>query len=183
MLGLAAAAALLGFVPGGTATASAASAPGPVGALYSSTVGVPGSVRAGTTVSLHTWYMERSRYSMAATDFLVSVWSGQTASEKGLSVSWLNPLTHRWQAVGRTGYSDFGLSLDSAPTHLTLAPGRWARIDFRITFGASTRPGTWHVEPNVPNGFVLLDAYGRPVLNPGYLSVAHKQDFTVTVHR
>lgn len=180
-VGLAAAATLLGFAPGVTSSAAAASPSKPIGAAYSSTVGVPSSVRAGTTVYMHTWYMEKSPDSIAAQDFIVSVRSLSTSSEAGISVSWLNPITGRWQAVNRSGSADFGLFLETEPTHLTLAPGKWARIDFRITFGNSAHLGSWSVAPHVPNGYVMLNSHGAPVA--GYLSFAPTRSFNVSVHR
>ncbi|MEZ0095729.1 hypothetical protein [Streptacidiphilus sp. EB129] len=131
-----------------------------IGTFYTNTQWVPRTVRAGSTVYIRTWYMERSKDTLVAQDFGLDLWNRATPI-RGVSVSWLNPLTHRWQASTYTDHHGyFALGLQKEPTLLAVAPGRWAHIDVRITFSKSAYKGTWHIMPEPASGYGLRNSAG-----------------------
>jgi len=164
---LAVAAGLFAVLPGTVGTAQAA-APHAVGTEYESMKGVPSTLKRGSTIAVTLWYMQRSPDTMLVLDEDVDVW-GPGDHNAGVSVSWLNPATNRWQASSSsTAYGDHFLALPQRP-QLRYRSGFWAHVDARITFSASARTGSWQIYDNSPQGYSLYTSKGVDA-DPAFLN-------------
>ncbi len=64
--------------------------------------------------------------------------------------------------------------------HLEYGSGYWAHIDVRITFSSTVASGTWHIQPDAPEGYTLLTPQGHGVF--GFLAFSKQPtDFAVSV--
>ncbi|WP_034089211.1 hypothetical protein [Streptacidiphilus albus] len=64
--------------------------------------------------------------------------------------------------------------------HLEYGSGYWAHIDVRITFSSTVALGTWHIQPDAPEGYTLLTPQGHGVF--GFLAFSKQPtDFAVSV--
>ena len=185
---LAAAAGLLALLPVGSASATPAPPDLPVGTLYQAVKDMPASVQRGRTITLVVWYMQRSKDVLAPQQYAVSTWNptgvdARGSSAPGVTVTWLDPATNRWQPSNweydHGAYQS--LMLPESP-HLTYGSGYWAHIDVRITFSSTVALGTWHIQPIVPEGYSLLTHQGHYA--SGFLTTSKQPtDFAVSVHR
>ncbi|WP_042388385.1 hypothetical protein [Streptacidiphilus melanogenes] len=135
------------FVGLGAGAATAQSAAGSrTYHMYNNTYGIPASVKAGTTFYADAWYMQNSPVRVSAVSYGLSVWSLAARTDRGFTVSWLNPVTHRWQAS--TGTWSQGAELQFVPTPangVAMVPHKWYKIQFKITVGKNVPVGTWHL--------------------------------------
>jgi hypothetical protein len=142
----------------GAATAQPVSASSHLYQIYTNTYGIPKSVKAGTTFYADAWYMQDSPVRLGALDYSLIAWSYSTSTAHGFTVSWLNPVTHRWQASTQTDWEGSLLSLiPEGPYGFTMLPHHWYKIQFKVTVGKNVHPGTWHLSTSVdgitgPNG-------------------------------
>jgi hypothetical protein len=148
--GSAQAAPTAGSVPGSAAVSAAAHTrapaldPGQVGSIRISEVGLPSTVRIGQTVSVNVWFEQNSRDLFEIGGYGTGVWSPYYPNGKGLTVSYLSPVTNRWEnsPEGADGSFDF------APERAVyVRPNTWAVIKLRITFTSRARLGAWYLSP------------------------------------
>ena len=162
----------------GTATAQPASASSHVYQLYTNTYSIPTSVKAGTSFYADAWYMQDSPERLGTTMFELGIWSSSASTDRGFSVSWLNPVTRRWQASNETWSSGARLDLlPGDPYGVTMLPHHWYKIQFKVTVGKNVRPGTWHLGADV-NG--ITGPNGKPAPMLEWLGSA---DRLMRVHR
>ena len=155
VLGLLSAAGILAGLGTGTATAQPSSTSSKLYQLYTNTYGIPKSVKAGTTFYADAWYMQDSPVWTSVTMYELLAWSKSAPTDRGLTVSWLNPLTHHWQASTLASWEESRLTLPGLG--FSMAPHRWYKVQFKITVGKAVRSGTWHLSSQVngimgPNG-------------------------------
>ncbi|MFJ3310540.1 hypothetical protein ACIPSA_47780 [Streptomyces sp. NPDC086549] len=79
-----------------------------------------------------------------------AVVSGALVPTAGSPFSWLNAVTHRWQASTLTWSEGSSPGLPPTlrpddPRHD--APAPWYKIQLKITVGKAVRSGTWHLTP------------------------------------
>ena len=141
VLGTLAAAGLFAGLGAGSATAQPAATTARTYHLYNNTYDIPNSVRAGTSFYADAWYMQDSPVRISVVYYDTSIWSRVAGTDRGFSVSWLNPVTHRWQA---STSSDGSLSLPPGAS-FTMLPHHWYKIQFKITVGKGVRSGIWHI--------------------------------------
>ncbi|SEK95246.1 hypothetical protein SAMN05414137_104392 [Streptacidiphilus jiangxiensis] len=123
---LAAAGMLLGL--GATPAGAAPTYIGKQHHIYSKLYGVPTSERTGSTFYANAWYMQDSSEVLGALGYRLSLWSPSAGTDRGFSVSWLNPQTHKWQTSSRTDFEGSILWI-SLPLGLPMAPHRWYKIE------------------------------------------------------
>ncbi|MFC5910230.1 hypothetical protein [Streptacidiphilus monticola] len=111
---------------------------------------------------MRTWYRQTSKYTLENFAAALGVWTS-TSTQRGISVDWLNPATHRWQHANYDAFGTYTLAAAGNSYLALVAPGKWARIDFRIKFTTAARTGTWHVMPMVPGAYSLLNSKGQSV--------------------
>ena len=180
------AAGLLALLPGTVAIATPAPPNLPVGTLYTAAKGIPASVKRGQTINLVIWYMQRSKDVLVPVQDQVTLWNpngvnARGSSAPGVTVSWLNPVTGRWQPSNWiTDHNTEQYLVLPATPEIKVTSGYWAHVDARITFSSSAALGTWHVMPEGANGYMLQTAKGAWA--SGFLN-SHPALFSVTVHR
>jgi hypothetical protein len=155
ILGALAAAGLFVGVGAGSAAARPAPASARVYHLYNDTYAIPGSVRAGTSFYAYAWYMQDSPAKISVVFYYADIWSQVAATDRGFSVSWLNPVTRRWQAS-----TNDSLSLPPGAS-FTMVPHDWYKIQFKVTVGTGVRPGTWHIGGQA-NGVMATNGGAAP---------------------
>ncbi|QMU70102.1 hypothetical protein [Streptacidiphilus sp. P02-A3a] len=163
---LAAAAALLGVTPLVAGTASA-SGPQPSGTLYrGKDTGLPASVERGHSVTLTLWYMQRSPDYLYPGTFELDLYNPAGvnkygSSAPGVSVTWLDPVTGRWEASDYR-YNNASVQGFEVPgTKLRYGSGYWAHVQVRVAFNGTVPLGTWHLASYAPDSYSVWTAAGR----------------------
>ncbi|MBC3840573.1 hypothetical protein GXW82_10835 [Streptacidiphilus sp. 4-A2] len=132
---------------------------------------MPHTAKQGQTINMVMWYHQNSGLRMVLDGACLSMWNFSapgTRQNKGVTVSWLSPVTHKW--VPSTSVDDNGtweLDLSQTPT-VIVASNYWAHIDVRITFSRSSYTGTWHVGPEPAGGSTYLAKNGSWLFLPTY---------------
>jgi hypothetical protein len=148
--GLLAAAALLGIIPGTFTTAQALTArpatggERTVGTMRVVVVGLPHTIKRGTTTSVTIWYTQNSRFRLTPVDFAFYMWASRSTTYSNIWVNWLNPISKRWQSSSWLAGGDHVFTFP--PTSPSIAPNHWARIDAKIYVGKHAELGKWNVD-------------------------------------
>ncbi|MFC5910352.1 hypothetical protein [Streptacidiphilus monticola] len=177
---LAVAVAALSVMAAAPASAHAATPTPMAGWSYANTIGLPHSMKEGRAYYAHTWYRQTSKYTLVNLAAELTIWTS-TNTQRGVSVDWLNPATHRWQHAQYQYFGFYELNSADGSWLALVPPGKWARLDFRITFTTAAKTGTWHVMPVVPAAYGLLNSQGRGV-DAGLRQGAYQQ-FAFKVYR
>jgi hypothetical protein len=96
----------------------------------------------------------------------------------GVSATWWNPVTHRWEKAGHydsTGW--IGFYLPDSPA-LKVASGTLQHVYVRITFAKTAKTGVWHFEPQV-GAYMLFTAKGTS--DSASLDDADRKQYTTTL--
>jgi len=153
-----------------TAQAHAAPAlsPGEVGTLRIGEAGLPSTVRIGQTVTMTVWFDQNSRYLLDVGGYDTAVWSPYYPSTdgKGMTVSYLSPVTNRWESSPAGAYGSFWFSPERA---VYVKPNFWAHITVRITFTSHARLGAWYVSPG-GFSYMMMKSVNGPAV-PGTLNI------------
>lgn len=182
--GLVAAAALLGTIPGTITTAQArtvrpATASHAIGKLRVTLVGVPHTIKRGTTFTIRIWYIENSPDAMTPTGFTVAM-SPVHRGAGNVWVNWLNPVAKRWQPSTQV-LTDSGVHILTVPINLLVIPSNhWAHVDARIYVGKHARLGAWTIAAPL-YGVALLKPNGNGDTN--YLDQSGARVYPVNVVR
>lgn len=132
--------------------------------IYTNTYGIPASVKAGTTFYADAWYMQNSPERLGTTSYDLEIWSYSASTDRGFTVSWLNPVTHRWEASNETWSGGVSLSLGAGnPLGLTMLPHHWYKIQFKVSVGKNVHLGTWHLGAQA-DGIVGPNGTAAPML-------------------
>jgi hypothetical protein len=163
------------------APASAGTAPHAIGHEISWTHGIPSTAKRGQTITFTLWCNQNSPDRMEVWDYDLSV--GNLANPgmgqlKGLTLSFLNPLTDRWQ---KPAYADQNGTLEfELGGRGVILPPKWSgHVDMRITFGASARLGTWTIDP-AAGSYTLINAHG--VDDPNFVW-SNSEEYSLTLRR
>jgi hypothetical protein len=131
---------------------------------YTNTYGIPTSVKAGTSFYADAWYMQDSPVRLDTTEYDLAIWSGSASTDRGFTVSWFNPITHRWQASNGEQSWTGGKALIVGYTQgFTMLPHHWYEIRFKVTVGKNVHPGTWHLGASVGMLIGLNGTYAPPM--------------------
>ncbi|MEY9845014.1 hypothetical protein [Streptacidiphilus sp. MAP5-3] len=125
------------------------------GDLYLAVNGLPKTVKLGETVNVVYWYMQTSQDTLVPAEADLEL-SGYEASLclKGMSLQILDPSTGKWEKSGQPDCGDAGFLLPYWSKPISVRPHYWAHLDMKITFGAGTHLGAWHLSPFM-GGFQL----------------------------
>ena len=160
---LAVASALFAVLPSGAANAAAQRPSSHAAArtctFYYTAKGIPASIKRGGTIDTRVWYMQRSVDNMWIEAFSIAVFPPVGRSSSGVSVRWLNPITHVWQNSTSAGGGSYWL-VPSRGAHQTLTPGFRAHLDLQVTFGKNAASGPWQVIPQVVGTYQMATAAG-----------------------
>ena len=160
------AAVLLGAAPVAAGAAQAAS-PQPSGTLYrGSDSGMPSSVERGHTITFTMWYMQRSPDYIYPGTFELDVYNPAGinkygSSAPGVTVSWLDPVTNKWEPNSYRYENGNQQGFVVPGTHLRYSSGFWAHVQVRVTFGAAVPLGTWHLGSFAPDSYSMYTPAGR----------------------
>jgi hypothetical protein len=166
--GLIAATGILAALPTATGTTTALASPAACRTdVYSSTVGVPRTIHAGTSFTAHAWYME-TRYALAPSMFGVQLWTSHSNRPRGVSVAWQNPQTGEWQAVPydslNNGYDITTIErMPPGVPPFVIPADQWAVTYFKLQFSKNAPKGTWHMRVRVPFGGGPVDGNGNGI--------------------
>jgi hypothetical protein len=96
-------------------------------------------------------------------DSQVSVWGPGKAGCRGAQVSFLNPITHKWQVGKPDGWCWFDMNLAPLPTSFAMPLRTWVREDVETTFSKSAAAGTWGIAPWPVSGYGVFNTAGQGV--------------------
>jgi hypothetical protein len=142
--------------------------PGELGTLRSGETGLPSTVRIGQSIVMTAWLEQNSRYLLDIGDFATGVWSPfhPSTDGKGVTVSYLNAATGRWQSSPAGYYGEFAFT----PEGGFLVRPNWAHITVRITFTSRARLGVWYISPGGELSYMLEKTVNGPEV-PGTLAM------------
>ncbi len=142
--------------------------PGEVGTLRIGEAGLPSHIKIGQTITMTVWFDQNSRYLFDIGGYETGVWSPYYPGSdgKGMTVSYLSPVTNRWENSPAAAYGNFWFSPESA---VYVRPNYWGHIKVRITFTAHARLGTWYVSPGGFSYMLTKKVNGAEV--PGTLDI------------
>lgn len=164
------AAAALGLLPMTQASAAPAQTAAPrtavakghmVGVLYNWDHGIPAKVKRGSTITVSFWYRQTSHEVMAVGGYGMGLWNSGNWTMKGVTVTWLDPLTHRWEKptyIDPNHLPEFDLPQQAGK--VLVKPGTVGHTSVRVTFNGNARLGAWRAVGGI-SWYSLLGSNGQ----------------------
>jgi hypothetical protein len=152
-----------------------------VGVLYNWDHGIPARVKRGSTITLSFWYRQTSPEVMAVGGYGMGLWNSGDWTMKGLTVTWLDPLTRHWEKptyVDSNHLPEFDLPQQASK--VLVEPNAVSHIDVRVTFNSNARLGAWRAVGGI-SWYSLLGRNGQPTND--WLQPAFEPTTTFTLTR
>ncbi|RAG81547.1 hypothetical protein DN069_32345 [Streptacidiphilus pinicola] len=156
------------FAAIGPVAASDATAQTYAGSLhYGYITGIPHAVHRGQTITIELWFRQSSPYVVDAVSYGLYLYDpvgvgvkGSAAS--GASVTWLNPVTHRWERGFALDHNTHQIWDAPGLNGIAVPSGKWNHIFARVTFSHSVKLGTWTLETDAPQTYMVVTKAGKP---------------------
>jgi hypothetical protein len=149
-----------------------------VGTLKTAEKGLPHTVKRGHTVTVTFSYSQNSHDVLGVSTYGMGLWYAGDWRYHGVAVTWLDPLTHRWEKPGSLADQLPEFNVPGPGYRLRLKPGATGRLTLRIAFAKNAHLGAWRLVGGVA-GYQLFDKSGHPV-DDWLLTPQTTYDFTVT---